>query len=217
LATNTAEKNREETNQLPKIARRNKVSYLFKPGQTVYTESSQIPCTVEQFLGSGSQGEVYQANLGGQSIALKWYYSHFLEADPNQRERLEAAIQSGTPSERFLWPLDIVSEPDIEGFGYLMPLRKTQYKGFVDLMKRRIKPEPTFRTLATAGFQLADSFFQLHIKGLCYRDISFGNIFFNPNTGEILICDNDNVTIDGDQEGAKWLLKINYIFFSEIH
>ncbi|TRV47303.1 MAG: serine/threonine protein kinase [Microcystis panniformis Mp_MB_F_20051200_S9] len=178
------------------------MSDLLKSGQTVHTESSQTPCTVEQLLGGGGQGEVYRANLAGQPVALKWYYSHSIQADPRQYERLEAAIHSGAPSDRFLWPIDIVSEPGIEGFGYVMPLREPQYKGFVDLMKRRIKPEPTFRALATAGFELADGFFQLHTKGLCYRDISFGNVFFNPNTGDVLICDNDNVTINGDQEGG---------------
>lgn len=62
-------------------------------------------------------------------------------------------------------------------------------------MKRRV--EPTFRALATAGFELADGFFQLHAKGLCYRDISFGNVFFHPETGRVAICDNDNVSVDG--------------------
>jgi len=38
----------------------------------------------------------------------------------------------------------------------------------------------------------------LHSKGLCYRDISFGNLFLDPANGEILICDNDNVAIDGN-------------------
>ncbi len=175
---------------------------LLQPGQKVHTESSQSTCTVEQFLGGGGQGEVYRASLAGQPVALKWYYSYSLQADPHQRDRLEAAIESGAPSDRFLWPIDIVSESGIDGFGYLMPLREPKYKGFVDLMKRRIKPDPTFRALATAGFQLADSFFQLHIKGLCYRDISFGNVFFNPNIGDILICDNDNVTVNGEQDGG---------------
>ena len=195
--------NREaQTNQSPKKERRKNMNYLLEPGQTVHIESSQTLCTIEQFLGGGGQGEVYRANLGDQPVALKWYFPHSIHADPGQRERLEEAIKLGSPNERFLWPMDIVSETGIEGFGYVMPLREPQYKGFVDLMKRGIKPEPTFKTLATAGFQLADSFFQLHIKGLCYRDISFGNVFFNPNTGEILICDNDNVTINGDQKGG---------------
>ncbi|MBG0744785.1 MAG: protein kinase [Cylindrospermopsis raciborskii KL1] len=175
---------------------------LLKAGQKVHTESSQTPCVVGQFLGGGGQGEVYRADLGGKSVAVKWYYSHSIQADPYQRDRLEAAIQSGSPSDRFLWPIDIVSEPGIPGFGYVMPLRELRYKGFVDLMKRRIQPDPTFRTLATAGFELANGFFKLHSKGLCYRDISFGNVFFDPKTGDILICDNDNVTINGDQEGG---------------
>jgi serine/threonine protein kinase len=83
-----------------------------------------------------------------------------------------------------------------------MPLRDYQYKGITDLMKRGI--EPTFRALATAGFELADNFFKLHSKGLCYRDISFGNVFFNPDNGRVLICDNDNVDIDqtGKQSGV---------------
>ncbi|WP_218670060.1 hypothetical protein [Cylindrospermopsis raciborskii] len=53
-----------------------------------------------QFLGGGGQGEVYRADLGGKSVAVKWYYSHSIQADPYQRDRLEAAIQSGSPSDR---------------------------------------------------------------------------------------------------------------------
>ena len=81
-----------------------------------------------------------------------------------------------------------------------MPLREPRYKGIVDLMKRRI--EPSFRALATAGLQLAQSFLELHAQGLCYRDISFGNVFFDPDTGDIQVCDNDNVAIDGQGDSG---------------
>ncbi|MGH9184240.1 MAG: protein kinase domain-containing protein, partial [Acidimicrobiales bacterium] len=43
----------------------------------------------------------------------------------------------------------------------------------------------------------AHSFLALHARGLCYRDISFGNVFLDPTTGDALICDNDNAGIDG--------------------
>ena len=175
---------------------------IFTPGQTVYTESAGVPCVVGQFLGGGGQGEVYSAQLSDRVIALKWYFPHYLESDPFLRERLETAIQSGSPSDRFLFPLELVSAPGVPGFGYIMPLRNPRFSGMIDLMKRRV--EPTFRALATAGFELADSFFQLHAKGLCYRDISFGNIFLDPDTGHILICDNDNVDVDrGDKSAIK--------------
>ena len=48
------------------------------------------------------------------------------------------------------------------------------------------------------ALELADSFLRLHSLGFCYSDISFGNIFFDPVTGEISICDNDNVAVDGE-------------------
>jgi hypothetical protein len=72
-----------------------------------------------------------------------------------------------------------------------MPLREGRYKSIVDLMKRRV--DPSFRTLAVTGRELAHCFKQLHAQGLCYRDISFANVFFEPKTGEVLVCDNDNV------------------------
>ena len=75
--------------------------------------------------------DILRDDLGGKSVAVKWYYSHSIQADPYQRDRLEAAIQSGSPSDRFLWPIDIVSEPGIPGFGYVMPLRELRYKGFL--------------------------------------------------------------------------------------
>lgn len=76
-----------------------------------------------------------------------------------------------------------------------MSLRPANYNNISDLIKRRV--ELSFRQLLTATVELTDCFLKLHSKGLCYRDISFGNFFIDPNTGAILICDNDNVTVNG--------------------
>lgn len=172
--------------------------HILKEGQTVQTVTSRMPCTAEKFLGGGGQGEVYRADLGGQKVALKWYFP--VQATKEQRIALDTLIKKGPPTEKFLWPIELTESADVTGFGYIMPLRGPQYKSIVDLMKRRA--EPTFRALATAGLELADSFLELHAMGLCYRDISFGNVFFEPTTGEALICDNDNVAIDGETEGG---------------
>lgn len=162
-------------------------------GQTVYTAFLETPCLVDHFIGAGTQGEVYRVSLADKPSALKWYFGW--QATPEQRAALETLISKGSPNDRFLWPRQLVTAPNVPGFGYLMPLREDRYKKCVDLMTRR--KDPSFRALATAGFHLAHSFLQLHAKGLCYRDISFGNIFIDPDTGDILICDNDNVTVDG--------------------
>ena len=169
---------------------------ILKVGQTVQTVTSKMPCTVEKFLGGGGQGEVYVAELGGKKMALKWYFP--AQATAKQRTGLEVLIKKGPPTEKFLWPNELTESQEVPGFGYVMPLRGPQYKSIIDLMKRRA--EPTFRALATAGLELADSYLDLHATGLCYRDISFGNVFFNPDTGEVLICDNDNVAVDGETE-----------------
>jgi len=179
---------------------------ILADGQVVTTINSKMPCLTEQFLGGGGQGEVYLADLhdtqqnSHKKVALKWYFP--AQATPEQRKGLEVLIKKGPPTEKFLWPIELTESKDVPGFGYVMPLRPPQYKSIVDLMKRRA--EPSFHALATAGVQLADSFLFLHAMGLCYRDISFGNVFFDPDTGMVLICDNDNVAVDG--EGVKGVL-----------
>ncbi|MCL2936382.1 MAG: protein kinase [Trichodesmium sp. MAG_R02] len=164
-------------------------------GQNIGTEISGANCKIEKQLGEGGQGEVYQVNVNGKSMALKWYFPHIVEQDPRQRERLENAIQMGAPNDRFLWPIDLaLTAEQPSSYGYIMALREPRFKSLNDLVKRRI--EPSFRALVTAAFELADSYYQLHAKGLCYRDISFGNAFFDPDTGEVRICDNDNVDVN---------------------
>lgn len=171
------------------------MNQLLSLDQTVITQQAGVACRVEKFLGGGAQGEVYQAELAGQPVALKWYFPHYLQQDPKLRQRIEQIVRSGAPSDRFLWPLDVVINPaDTRSFGYLMPLREERFKGLVDLVTRRV--DTTFRPLITTGFELAFNYRKLHAKGLCYRDIAFGNVFFDPATGEVRICDNDNVDIN---------------------
>jgi len=174
------------------------MSQLLEAGQKVRTESTGLSCEVLKFLGGGGQGEVYAARVGGKPVALKWYYA--ASATNEQRTRLGALCEMGAPSAKFLWPVELASAQGVADYGYLMPLREARYKSIVDMMKRRI--EPSFRALATVGLELSHSFLQLHARGLCYRDISFGNAFFDPQTGEVLICDNDNVTVDSQAQGG---------------
>ncbi len=174
------------------------MNQLLQIGQSVQTDSG-FNCSVEQFLGGGGQGEVYRAGLSGGQIALKWYFPQYLENDKSLDLRLRKAIDKGPPSDRFLWPIELVSSGEVRGFGYFMELRESRFKGIADLMSRRF--EPTFKSLSWAGYDLAESYLKLHMQGLCYRDISFGNVFFDPDSGEVRICDNDNVDVDGAESG----------------
>lgn len=172
---------------------------ILKIGRRISSEDGKNSYKVLQFLGGGGQGEVYRVDLGGNAMALKWYFPVLITAA--YRKNLERLIYKGPPNDSFLWPMELVSDPDLDGFGYLMPLRDERFRGIVDLMKRRI--EPSFHALAMAGFNLAHSFLQLHSKGMCYSDISFGNVFIHPENGDVLICDNDNCIFDGEIAGIK--------------
>ena len=166
---------------------------ILKIGE-VLKSSLEISYTVVKCLGSGGQGEVYEVTAGHKHYALKWYHKHM--ASQQQKAHIGQLIERGAPDKRFLWPIDYLEGH--ESFGYIMPIRPAQYKSIVDLMKR--KAEPSFEALCNAGYELADCFQKLHSLGYAYGDLSFGNAFFDPETGHILICDNDNVVINGTKD-----------------
>ena len=164
---------------------------------TLLKSESGTEYTIVKLLGSGGQGEVYSVTSNNKTYALKWYYKN--TATKNQKEILDNLIQTGAPDPSFLWPQDMIFKVYGESFGYIMPLRPKNYKSIVDMMKR--KAEPSFYCLCKAAYNLTKGYNALHGKGYSYRDISFGNVFFDPDTGDVLICDNDNVSYNGAKTG----------------
>jgi len=162
---------------------------------TIALPASGRRALVVRLLGEGGQGAVYEVvTEDGEHLALKWYHPH--TASPQQRATIADLVDRGGPNERFLWPMEMATRPGAIGFGYVMPLRPPQYVGLAALLQGAI--DAPLRVVCTIGVQLADSYLRLHAQGLCYRDISFGNVFFDPATGDTLICDNDNVGLEGD-------------------
>ena len=166
-----------------------------KPGQQLRGLASGMTCTVQGLLGEGGQGEVYQVDLNGQGYAVKWYNDVVLQVDTGLKARLQVLIDRGPPSPRFIWPFELVTLPDGSRLGYLMRLRAKGYENIHALLTNAIKP--TFRARATMGYLLTDALFAVHAKGLAYQDLNGGNVFVDEKTGDIEICDNDNVDIDG--------------------
>jgi eukaryotic-like serine/threonine-protein kinase len=155
-------------------------------------------------LGSGSQGQVYEVAIQDQRAALKWYYPSCLRLDPELRERLTQCIRAGQPTDSFLWPLALLEghqglarhgELVSHSFGYLMNIRSAEFVPALEHYASRL--QLTIATVLGTCLRLCSAFHALHSKGFCYKDISIANLFMDPNGGRILICDNDNVGIEG--------------------
>lgn len=164
----------------------------------ILTAESGNKYTVVNLLGAGGQGEVYDVECGGKHYALKWYFKG--SATPRQKKILETIIAKGSPDVSFLWPMELIVPAQGDLFGYIMPLRPKNYKSIVDLMKNRVNP--SFYVLCRTAFNLTRGYQKLHGMGAKYQDISFGNLFFNPDNGDVLICDNDNVSFDNSKPGG---------------
>lgn len=167
---------------------------MFKVGREIDLPTSGRRARIEKFIGEGGQGSVFEVSFGDGSEpqALKWYFP--ATGTEQQREAIESLVRRGPPNPQFLWPNEVVETDESPAFGYLMPLRPDHFVTLASLLKGRVEVRSAIRT--TLCRDLAHSFLNLHSQGLCYRDISFANIFLDPESGRTLICDNDNVAID---------------------
>jgi len=169
-----------------------------RPGHALSLTQSGLLGRVEAFLGAGGQGSVYLADFDGRRLAYKMYHAHTLANDQRVIVRLRQAMAAGRPDERYLWPIDLAMANGRSELGYVMPLREKRFRGMKDIIAAPpARMTPSLRAGATACLRIADSFLHLHARGLCYQDINFGNIFLDPVTGDIAICDNDNTDVNG--------------------
>ena len=185
------------------------MNWLLPEGASLPFAGLEHPLLIERGLGGGSQGQVFAVQLGGERLALKWYFPACIARDPQLRERLQQSIRLGAPNRDFLWPLALLDPTPgslgrfpaaAGGFGYLMSLRPETFVG----AHRHAGGDLTIslQCVLKACFHLSEAFHQLHLKGLCYKDVSLGNLFLEPRSGGILICDNDNVDVDGQSSGS---------------
>jgi eukaryotic-like serine/threonine-protein kinase len=151
---------------------------------------ARSPLVVGPRIKSGAQGAVFEAKVGDTLFALKWLSPR--EHVQLVRQSISALIEHPRPHRAFVWPIDLVTGDDLEGFGYLMEYMSPRFSSF----SRVIEQRPKFRSLIRMALDLVDAFAALHASGLCYRDISFRNLFVDPETCEVAICDNDNVGVD---------------------
>lgn len=154
---------------------------------------------VVQKLGEGGQGVVYKIRYNGKDLALKWYFGNKLSDSDRFYRNIQNNIKKGAPTSAFLWPLEITEY--FEGsFGYLMELRPPEYKDFSLFLLAKAR-FASIEAVVNAALCITNGFRELHNSGFSYQDLNDGNFFVNPQNGDVLICDNDNVAEYGDALG----------------
>ncbi len=178
-----------------------------KEGDSVFMRSAADPLQIGQRLGRGGQGAVFATELHGRPLAVKWYRpSGSREFDDKIRLSLTRLVEGGRPkSHAFIWPIDMVSSPGRDGFGYVMPRMEPRFITCFQMLSSNQAPD--FHIKIKIGLNLVDAFASLHTEGLCYRDVSFGNLYVDPGTGDVAIIDNDNVGTTGAETFIKGTLQ----------
>jgi DNA-binding helix-hairpin-helix protein with protein kinase domain len=143
-------------------------------------------------LGEGGQGQVFRAQFNGRAVAVKLYHRHAVT--PDLMSNLSLLVERGAPSDHFIFPIQLVQTADGSRQGYVMELLDRRFRGVEHIVTRKVAV--SMEMLIVAARQLCDAFLKLHARGLCYRDVSFFNVFIDPHTGDVRIIDNDNVTVN---------------------
>ena len=155
---------------------------------------------IDGWLAEGGQGDVYRVAYGGETKVLKWYKPQKMGKDPeNFYKNLKNNMQKGAPSKEFLWPLDVTQWED-GVFGYVMDLKPKGFYEVSDFMLTNVRFK-NYRVAVDAALHIVTAYRILHNNGYSYQDLNDGNFFINPETGEVLICDNDNVAPDNYKTG----------------
>lgn len=152
---------------------------------------------VIEYITSGGQGEVYMVELGMRRYAMK-YYHKWLSTQEN-KSNIVKLIKSRKKSSTFAWPLYLVENGD--RFGYIMELIPEGYHNINEWIGGRF--DTTLEALIKACIDISGAFQHLHREQLSYKDISPSNVYFNKDSGRVLIIDNDNITKNLDKTGMR--------------
>lgn len=170
-------------------------------GQKIKLTNAQTVIAIGR-LGEGGQGSVYRVctEETKEELALKWYFKEKLKDPQVFYNNLKENIETGSPSLAFVWPEQLTEWVD-GTFGYSMQIIPDNYKSFPNYLLAKVRFS-SYSAMVNAALNIVAAFKALHNKGYNYQDLNDGNFFIEPDMGDVLICDNDNVMGYGQSSGV---------------
>jgi len=158
-------------------------------------------------LGEGKEGIVYKVRYSADNgiYALKIYKNqgaHAARYAPGSPfiENLKKNITDGSPSDSFVWPIAITKPFKNNKMGYLMEMYSSNFTSFSNLYTGKVRFAGMQQKIR-AMIEIAEAFRLLHSKGKSFQDFNDGGVVFDVKTGEVKICDCDNIAPYGENFG----------------
>ena len=172
------------------------------PGARFQTPENGAYRVVKQ-LSEGGQGWTYLVEGPYGPKCLKAYKPEYLRLFPDMMKLMRAKLPKPPKSAAYVWPQEMVECDTVKG--YVMEYVDDSHK----LMSRFLRPTQSggvrfkdMKTTVDAMLCLASAFNVLHQTGYNYQDLSCGNFMIDPNTGDVRIIDNDNVSVEKTASGV---------------
>jgi len=151
-------------------------------------------------LGSGGEGDVYEAPINGAALVAKIYHN---PVNPEKQEKLMGMFR--TSNDRLhgisAWPLDTLHNINGSVIGFLMQ-KMTGYRAIHELYgpahRKQEFPNADWAFLIQAARNVAAAFSTMHSYSYVIGDVNQGNIFVAQNaTIKLIDCDSFQIPING--------------------
>lgn len=173
-----------------------------EPGTILWTSEHTSYRIIKQ-LSEGGQGWTYLVEGPYGCKCLKTYKPDFLSFRPDMMNLLRAKLPKPPKSAAYVWPQEVIDCNLAKG--YVMDFVDDTYKLMSRFLRSTQSGGVRFKNLKTtidAMLGLASAFNVLHQTGYNYQDLSCGNFMIDPDTGDVRIIDNDNVSVEKTASGV---------------
>lgn len=185
-----------------------------KIGQEVENEYGSV-AKVVSFIGNSMHGAVYLTEFNGQKWILKLFDPEKTGDIDALRENIKKNIKIGPPNNKYIWPKYVTSKKHTDFLGYFSEANPDSFNCFMDILHTfkkvtdpntgRVTKKPVMFTslysMVNAVLNVVVLFRGLSEAGWCYQDIGDESLYFNGDTGALLLSGCEFLTKNGESFG----------------